>query len=68
MEVYNDDIAGVYRRINRFLEELQKSASSNVSDVNKFDLDRIKSYIESLTKYIDWIIAQPQLDLPETHP
>lgn len=68
MQVFNDDIAGIYRRINKFLEELQKSASSNVADINDFDKTRVLSYLASLTAYVNWIVDQPLLDLPETHP
>lgn len=65
---FNDDIVGIYRRINRFIEELQKSASANVADVNIYDKLRLKSYLSALTTYIDWVVGQPSLDLPETHP
>jgi len=66
--IFNDDIVGIYRRINRFIEELQKSASSNVADINIYDKIRLQSYLDALSIYLDWIVAQPSLDLPETHP
>ncbi len=68
MNVFNDDVAGIYRRTNRFIEELQKSSSANVTDVNEFDQDRIITYLNSLTVYLNWVMSQPLLDLPETHP
>lgn len=67
-KVFNDDVAGIYRRFNRFIVEVQKSASANVADINAFDLERINAYIQSMTFYLDWVDAQPMLDLPETHP
>ena len=66
--VYNHDVAGICRRINRFLEELVKSVSSGVQLMNEFDQKRIMSYLQAIATYRDWITAQPQLDLPETHP
>lgn len=68
VEVNNHDVAGLYSRINRFIEELIKSVSSGTSQVNAFDATRIKSYLNAIEVYTDWVLAQPQLDLPETHP
>lgn len=66
--VNNHDIAGLQARINRFLEELHKSISSGVSQVNSFDQARVASYLEAIDTYHAWVIGQPQLDLPETSP
>lgn len=68
MKTYNHDIAGLYVRINRFIEELAKSASSNVNQMSTFDQARLVSYIAAIRKYQAWVMAAPQLDLPETHP
>lgn len=68
IKVFNDDVAGIFRRINKFIEEAQKCASSNVSDINEFDKVRFLAYLKSLTAYVDWVVDQPLLDLPETHP
>lgn len=67
-KVFNDDIVGIYRRFNKFIVELDKSASANVADVNDHDIKRFLSYIDNMTAYIDWVVGQPQLDLPETNP
>ena len=67
-EVLNDDIVGIYRRINRYIEELQKSQSSSVGDIKAYDIERIESYIAALSKFIDWSVSSPDLDLPETSP
>lgn len=65
---YNHDVAGMYRRINRFIVEILKSVSSGGSQVNSFDQTRLQSYIGAIRAYHNWVIGQPQLDLPETHP
>jgi len=66
--VNNHDVAGIHTRINRFIEELYKSVSSGTSQVNAFDQTRLNSYLDGITTYVDWVVGQPQLDLPETHP
>ena len=68
MEVYNDDIAGIYNRINRYIIEIQESQSAKVMAVNAHDYKRMTKYLEAMTSYLDWIETQPFLDLPETHP
>lgn len=66
--VFNHDIAGIIRRLDRFTYEVLKSVSSNVTAVNQFDRDRLISYLTGLTTYHNWVVAQPQLDLPATTP
>ena len=66
--VNNHDIAGVARRVNRFIDEIQKAVSSEASQVNAFDLERFKSYLNAIDTYHTWVVSQPALDLPETHP
>lgn len=66
--VLNHDVVGLHSRINRFLEELIKSVSSSTSQVNVFDQERLKSYLGAILIYHDWVVGQPALDLPETHP
>ncbi len=68
MIVYNHDIAGLQSRINRFIEELTKGVSSGTSQVNQFDQERLETYLNAVDIYHNWVIAQPLLDLPETHP
>ena len=66
--VYNHDIAGIYRRINRFIDEIIKSVSAGGSQVNDFDQVRLGSYLDSITTYQAWVVGEPHLDLPESHP
>ena len=68
MIVNNLDVAGVIRRLRRFKMETVKSASSALAAVSGADFDRAKSYLNAVSVYMDWIVSQPQLDLPETSP
>ena len=65
--VYNHDIDGFHRRINRFLEEIVGGESGS-SQMNQYDQQRLRSYIGSMRAYHDWVMRQSPLDLPETHP
>lgn len=65
---YNTDVYGIVRRINRFIEEICKSVSSNVSGTNQFDAARGASYVAAVRSYAAWVTGQPALDLPETAP
>lgn len=65
---YNHDVAGLYRRVNRFILEMLKSVSGGGSQTNQFDQGRLQSYIDAIRAYKNWVENQPQLDLPETHP
>jgi len=66
--VLNHDIAGLHSRVNRFIEEVYKSVSSSSSQFNGFDQERVGTYLDAVDTYREWVIAQPQMDLPETHP
>ena len=65
---YNTDIFGLIRRMNRFIIEIVKSQSSNVSVTQPFDAQRMLSYLAAITSYQAWVTTQPLLDLPETAP
>lgn len=68
MQVYNYQIAGLIRRLRRFRFETVKAASSGLAHVNEHDLRRAKAYLAAVTSYLDWIVSEPQLDLPESTP
>lgn len=68
MEINNHDIVGLFNRINRFLVELNKAVSSQTSEMNEFDQERLAKYLEAIDTYHDWVVDQPHLDLPETAP
>ena len=67
-DVNNQDIAGLHARLNRFLREAHKSASSGLNTITTPDMARFKSYLNAVTVYHTWVVGQPELDLPETHP
>lgn len=67
IQIYNHDIAGLISRIQRFITELAESSSSGVSLVSSYDQIRLMSYLNSITTYQAWVVANPQLDLPETN-
>jgi len=64
----NTDIDGLVRRANRVIFEISRSQSSNVSQTISFDVTRSKSYVDGLRRYIQHVVSQPLLDLPETGP
>jgi hypothetical protein len=68
MEINNHDIVGLYNRMNRFLVEMNKSTSSQTSEVNDFDFTRANTYLDAIDTFHAWVIGQPALDLPETAP
>lgn len=67
-KVYNSDVAGLHRRMNRFITEVMLSASNQSSYMSSFDIDRLRKYLGAVKSYIAWVTSQPQLDLPETSP
>lgn len=64
----NSDIHSMSRRINRIIAEVNKSQSSAVSATMPFDMVRMRSYITALQRFMDFVVSQPLLDLPETGP
>jgi hypothetical protein len=65
---FNHDIVMIYDMCNRFIRELDKSQSSPVSGMTVHDITRVKSYSAAMKQLHSWIVSQPLLDLPETHP
>lgn len=68
MVVYNHDVKGIHDRLNRFIVEMNRANSANVSAFSLHDNKRLRSYIAAIRKYVDWVMTQPLLDLPETSP
>jgi len=66
--IKNHDIMGLVRRINRVIVEIANSQSAGTSGLREADLIRLKSYQAALKEYKAWVVGQPELDLPETHP
>lgn len=65
--IYNHDITGLVARLDRFYTELLKSVSSGTSELNQFDLKRTEDALAALVGYTNFLEAEPQLDLPESH-
>lgn len=68
LTIFNSDVLLIVQKTNRFIEELVKSQSANVSGLTPADKARLLSYTAALKDLLAWITAQPLLDLPETHP
>jgi len=64
----NMDIHGLVRRLFRFGVELFHSQSNGLVDLREADRARLISYLDAADAYIAWAQAQPQADMPETHP
>jgi hypothetical protein len=67
-EVLNQDVAGLAERTDEVIYELAKSQSANLTDMRPFDRTRIDEYNAMLIRYAEWLVAAPDVDLPETHP
>ena len=68
LSTYNIDVHSIVRRYNRILMEVLKSQSSGISQIMPFDVTRMTSYISAMNNFLDFIVAQPLLDCPETGP
>jgi hypothetical protein len=68
MQTMNMDIVSVWNRVNRFIREMQDSASANVSLNIEWDVERLKTYSSALRYLVGHIDKQKGLDLPETNP
>lgn len=68
LETYNHDVSGIVHRIKRFQFELYKSVSSGGAFVNQFDQERWAKYLDAVDVYVNHVVGQPQVDLPESHP
>ena len=66
--VYNLDVTYLADKLARYAGEVQMSVSSNVAFVNEFDMARLQNYLTDIDRAVAYVLAQPQLDLPESHP
>jgi len=66
--VYNHDIVHLDALLRRFTLEVFKCVSSSSSAFNLFDQERLRTFLDEIDRFHAWVIAQPQLDLPESHP
>lgn len=66
--IFNHDVVLMVQQLNRYIEELMRSQSANVSGLTPADRARLMSYLSAMRKLRSWVQSQPILDLPETHP
>ena len=66
--VQNQDIAGIAERIDEVIFEVARSQSAGLTDLRAPDRVRLSEYIALLNRYAEWVVAAPDVDLPETHP
>jgi hypothetical protein len=65
---YNLDVVYINDKLCRYAGEVILAVSSNLAHVNSFDMARALKYLDDLDAAIAYVLAQPQLDMPETHP
>lgn len=65
---YNLDVVYINDKICRYAGEVIKAVSANLAHVNTFDMARALKYLDDLDAAVTYVLAQPQLDMPETHP
>lgn len=66
--VYNLDVTYVNDKLCRYAYEAMKSVSSGLAATNMFDQARLAKYFNDVDAAIAYVVKQPQLDLPESHP
>jgi len=64
----NRDLAGLVERIDEVIYEVSKSQSEGLLDIRVADRSRLDQYNARLERYVNWIVSEPQVDAPETHP
>jgi len=68
MDTNNHDVRALHSELNRYVEEVQKAQSANLAVIREADMIRFRSYLARYIEILDWVVAQPQVDLPESHP
>ena len=66
--VFNLDVVYVNDKLCRYAYEVMKSVSSSLAATTEFDIARLHKYLSDVDRAIAYVLAQPQLDLPESHP
>jgi len=66
--IYNLDVTYLADKLARYTGEVQMSVSSNVAFVNEFDMARLQQYLTDIDRAVAYVLDQPQLDMPESHP
>jgi len=66
--VYNLDVTYLADKLARYAYEVMKSVSANLAFTNEFDMARMLKYLDDVDAAVKYVLAQPQLDMPESHP
>ena len=64
----NRDLAGLVERIDEVIYEISRSQSEGLLDLRVADRNRIDSYNNRLERYVEWVVSEPEVDAPESHP
>jgi hypothetical protein len=62
------DVTYLADKIARYAFEVQHAVSSNLAATNEFDMARMQGYLNDIDSAVAYVVAQPQLDMPESHP
>ena len=65
---YNLDVVYLNDKMCRYGGEVILAVSANLAHMNSFDMARTMKYLDDIDSAIAYVLAQPQLDMPETHP
>lgn len=65
---YNLDVVYLNDKLCRYAGEVIKAVSANLAHVNSFDMTRALKYLDDIDAAVKYVLDQPQLDMPETHP
>ena len=66
--VYNLDVTYVNDKLCRYAGEVIHAVSSGLAFTNEFDMARMLKYLDDVDAAVAYVTAQPQLDMPESHP
>lgn len=67
MKTSNLDVNLLGKEVLLFRNEVFKSASSEVFNVDIHDMTRLESYLARLERDLQHVVAMPKLDLPKWH-
>ena len=67
-EMENVDLVGIIERIDEANYEMLLSQSSGLTAFRVADRARIEAYLNRAESLFTWIIGQPEVDSPQTHP
>lgn len=66
--ISNHDVIFMCSKVDRYLEEMNRSQSTGLSGIIQWDQQRINAYLDALDVALAHVRAIPIVDTPETHP